>query len=401
LKENAVDCILNISQTNFTLEKLNELAENQEIEIELSSNPRKITYQIGDRAFTDVCDYMDNCEYMCKPMEDIQPKQVRYETYHSDFLKSNQIRIMERIRELFKDQSFYKRESILQAVNVSKIYPVEEIYQVLSIFIRDKELLVDRYGRKGYLIDKYEKIPNEKGDQELGQAYYAFQPFEITDTNASIFERSVPVEYKNTAISLELPKELPISQADWAAKIVVNKNEPASVESNNNYDAYQKLLMELLEHLTHVYGANLVIPVSEKSWDWYFHSRKVQDHLKTVYQIPETTLYEYTADHILDELLLHQKLILIRWIYSGSWKPDSKNPETGKFEKWMKLYFDKRVLTTPKKTGIFLNKDQSWIIYVQSPENLSEWTEGLPQDSNIFAGEISKLIVPLKKLMRI
>ena len=148
----------------------------------------------------------------------------------------------------------------------------------------------------------------------------------------------------------------------------------------------------MLEHLNHVYGA-FEIPVSEKTWDWYFHSRKVQEHLRAVYQIPETTLYEYVADHILDELLLHQKMVLIRWIYSGSWTGSEKP-----FEQWMKQYFDKRILRTPNKTGIFLNKDQAWIIYIQSPQNLSEWTEALPQDANIFAGAISKLIVPLYKL---
>ena len=62
LKEVAVDCHLNISQTNFTQEKLFEIIQNQNIKIKLSSG-KTIDFKPGDQPYTDVCDYMDNCEF--------------------------------------------------------------------------------------------------------------------------------------------------------------------------------------------------------------------------------------------------------------------------------------------------------------------------------------------------
>ena len=52
--------------------------------------------------------------------------------------------------------------------------------------------LLDKYNRRGYLINR--------------ENFFAFQPVEITDENASIFERSVPIDFKRESIFLEMPK---------------------------------------------------------------------------------------------------------------------------------------------------------------------------------------------------
>jgi hypothetical protein len=45
MKETAVDCLLNIGQTNFTMDKLAALAQNQKIELILSTGNKKIVYR--------------------------------------------------------------------------------------------------------------------------------------------------------------------------------------------------------------------------------------------------------------------------------------------------------------------------------------------------------------------
>jgi hypothetical protein len=75
LKQNAVDCLLNIGQTNFTIDKLNSIVENQNIELSLSSG-KTIQFKIGDRPFTDICDYMDNCDYTCSPNKQINDDEI-------------------------------------------------------------------------------------------------------------------------------------------------------------------------------------------------------------------------------------------------------------------------------------------------------------------------------------
>ena len=55
MKEISVDCQLNISQTNFTAEKLQQVVENQQIEIELT-NDRNVKFTPGDKPYTSTCD---------------------------------------------------------------------------------------------------------------------------------------------------------------------------------------------------------------------------------------------------------------------------------------------------------------------------------------------------------
>ena len=67
IKEHAIDCHLNIKQTNFTVEKL-----NQTVKIELSTRGVPlIDYQVGDKQFSHLCDFMSECSYTCKPNPNI------------------------------------------------------------------------------------------------------------------------------------------------------------------------------------------------------------------------------------------------------------------------------------------------------------------------------------------
>ena len=70
LKEQSVDCLLNIGQSNFTIEKLLSITENKDVSVNISSG-KTIDFQIGDKPFSNVCDYMDNCEYTCSRGVDI------------------------------------------------------------------------------------------------------------------------------------------------------------------------------------------------------------------------------------------------------------------------------------------------------------------------------------------
>ena len=61
--------------------------------------------------------------------------------------------------------------------------------------IEDKnEPITDKYDRTGNLINV--------GD------YYLFQPSELRDNNSSIFERSVPIDYKHEMIDFKLKPSL-------------------------------------------------------------------------------------------------------------------------------------------------------------------------------------------------
>lgn len=98
LKEIAIDCQLNISQTNFTEEKLLQLTENQNIKINLSSG-KTVTFKIGDKPFTDICDYMENCSFKCAKRDKLpeltEDNKIKT-TYEEPFIKNNSMIIMKK-----------------------------------------------------------------------------------------------------------------------------------------------------------------------------------------------------------------------------------------------------------------------------------------------------------------
>jgi hypothetical protein len=154
LKETSVDCLLNISQTDLTAEKLYELVENQDIKINLASGVQ-INFKIGDKPYTEACDYMSSCEFVCSPNQTIQKSDIIQDTYNNNFVKTNNDRIVEKIKQLFKEQHVYKIDNLVNSINIVKQYPIEQIYFSLSYFINNKnEYLVDKYGRLGNLINK-------------------------------------------------------------------------------------------------------------------------------------------------------------------------------------------------------------------------------------------------------
>lgn len=60
LKENAIDCNLNIEGNIYTKEHFPE-----DIEIETSMN-KKIKYNLADKPYSRICHYMEDCDYKCK-----------------------------------------------------------------------------------------------------------------------------------------------------------------------------------------------------------------------------------------------------------------------------------------------------------------------------------------------
>ena len=99
------------------------------------------------------------------------------------FITMNSDKIIQRIRDAFKESFYYEKLRLIAEINAVKNYPVLQINAALNQLTEDKnEFLVDMYGRMGRLIN-------------IGDLYL-FQPLELNDNNISIYDRSVPVEYK-------------------------------------------------------------------------------------------------------------------------------------------------------------------------------------------------------------
>jgi len=221
LRTSAVDCLLNIQHNTQTAAQLNQVVKQN-----LSSR-KQIDYQVGARPYSALCDYMERCEYTCRPTfsngKPIQEQNdlygidddsesdsdggsegsgrqgdVRIDTFNEKFMSMNLDKIIYKIRELYNKSYFYKKTGptgIIAHVNAIRQYPIAQINLALTQMVSDpNEYVNDRYGRLGRIINV--------GD------YYLFQPIEITDKRISIHERSTPVPFKHTAIEYPLPDNI-------------------------------------------------------------------------------------------------------------------------------------------------------------------------------------------------
>lgn len=381
LKEISVDCILNLGQSNFTVENMIKMAENQHITINLSSK-KQIEYKIGDRPFTDICDYMDNCSYKCYPNKKINPDDVTKDTYNDNFLKTNHFRILFRIQQLFREKHFYKRNVLIDSINVVKQYPIDQIFYTLTYLIVNKnEYLVDKYGRLGNLINRGE--------------YYAFQPIEITNENSSIYELSTPIDYKQQSLKLELPKiKKPTVIESTNEEETTNPSVEIIQRTQFNEPAYNKtfddFVQQMDENIALVFSSNVKIPPGDKNW--YKHTGSVLQHLYNVYSMNDRDVKKHVIFHMLDNMLFVDKLSLVKELYIN------KRPIKTEYENIIQSYFEEKTIYSQDKDRVamvFTDKDV-WKIFVF---NGSQLTAALPEDLNVFKSDLArKMIYPRDKL---
>ena len=165
LKEYAVDCTFNRPMNIYRPKEDNEI-------ILYTSQKQKIKYKIGDRDYSEECDY-DVCNYSCKPESELKKvKQLPIDksTYQINFSKNVIDMIKQYIRLLFTLDYKYSLEDIVEYVKQAPRYfstrlskenlliydtkNIEEknIYIVLNNFIDNGEIIFDRFDRSGYII---------------------------------------------------------------------------------------------------------------------------------------------------------------------------------------------------------------------------------------------------------
>lgn len=363
LRTSAVDCLLNIQHNSQTAAQLNQVvAQNL-------STRKQINYQVGARPYSALCDYMERCEYVCRPTfsngRPIQEQSelygmesdsdgdgegdaqggnsdVRLDTFNEKFMSMNLDKIIHKIRDLYKDGFFYKKtgpNGIIAHVNAVRHYPIAQINLALTTMVSDpNEYVNDKYGRLGRVINV--------GD------YYLFQPIEITDKRISIHERSTPVPYKHTSVEYPLPGEVtedylgiglnagvnavvpnkkvankvkqataaaaaaasagPAASDDAPAASVVMADAPEDGGPLSRIDVLITTLADTFETCKTVFDK----PTKDQD-EWYYYCGKVIDQISQTeeFQITKDQLYELVVANLLEHLLFDDSLQLVNYLY--------------------------------------------------------------------------------------
>jgi len=353
LKESSVDCILNIEQTNFTEENMNTIVPQQ------LSNKMEIQFPIGDKPNTVSCDYMETCNFKCKPFKEIKEEDIKLDTYNEAFIFMNTDKIIQRIRELFKNRFFYKKENLISEINIFKNYPLIQINAALSILIDDQnEFISDRFNRLGHLVN----IEN----------YYLFQPVELNDKNISIYDRRNPIDYKRESIVLPISKEEP--KIKMKIDVEEKKSDNIIIASiKRNYDL-------ALTNTTNVERG-------EESWYIFAAYLFSTGYLTSNFNIKKDEYTEFILNNLLELLIFDDVKSLLDYLYFS--------PSLSEFEQLLKNYFDKQILRINDIEGIIIPKENKQFLLVKS-EN--EWTKGQQEDYVDLAPAIKEKIIKITNM---
>jgi hypothetical protein len=323
-----------------------------------------------------------SCEYQCRPPPDTKqkPDEENTQSYSERNLQSNIYYIIGRIKELYREHHVYTLDQICKAINIVRIYPIAQIYYVLSKFVDNRNMvLFDKYGRFGYLLNRGK--------------YYEFQPIEITDTRSSIRERSVPVEYKRSNIILELPSRVGEKQVNPQINTVKPANKDTAKPSQP-FDAvsYEDAIKSIRELLDVVKAQH---KIKSNEMNWYKNASKALEHLHIVYGFQEPQIIQYIIYHYLDSADYKTKRTLFeRTVDERGFDVD---PEV---ETHVASYFRDSIMRTSTSEGIYIanREDAQLVIRRMDGEEEPEWEEGDKFDAEEFKGDMAKYLVDKTRL---
>ncbi len=356
LKESSVDCILNIEQMNFTEKNMNTIVKQR------LSNKIVIDYPIGDKAKTVSCDYMDTCDFKCKPFKSITADDIKMDTYNETFILMNTEKIIQRIRDLFKKRVFYKKDTLISEINIVKNYSLEEINAALTILIEDQnEYLTDIFDRLGHLrnIDEY----------------YLFQPIELNNDNISVYERRNPIDYKHEKIIYPLT----IVEGPLKIKETINVQNADNIEQNSNIKKMKE---------TYDIANKDVITVDRGEENWYVFASMLRHtgYLKNNLNINDELYSEFIIHHLVEYLNFEETTNVLNYLYYTA--------ELSEFENKIKSYYDSLLLKNKGIVGLIVPKENKQFLLIKGD---SAWTNGEQEDYTDLATEIKKILIPKNK----
>jgi hypothetical protein len=266
-------------------------------------------YKVGDVSYSSICDYMKQCSYKCKP-ENIPKELFGTDTssYGKSYVETNMMRLVPKIKDLFKIRFFYKKEDIVRILNYSKKYPIEEINYALTYIVNDDvSYIYDPYQRVGKLIN----ILN----------YYLFQPLELSQSSTSLLEKTRPIDYKHDKIKIMIDNNSP----DNPRNTLYEKDKPTDKEDVNRFQReyrfnigkgiFDKIQENYTYTIQHLENQSLSLKGVK---DYYKHSGFIIRYLSSKLGLDLEKMIEYSVIHNIDELNKDDKLELLNYVVNES-----------------------------------------------------------------------------------
>jgi len=345
LKKCAVDCLLNTEQQEFTIDKMN-ITVTQEL-----SSGKKIQYAVGDRPFSSTCDYMKKCTYKCIPNVTLKDTDISLDTYSEAFIMMNTEKIIQHIRELMKKRFFYRKLDLVRELSSIKRYPMVQINAALNQLVEDSN---------EYIIDMYERLGRLINISDL----YLFQPLELNNKHISIYDRTVPIDYKRKTLTFDLPSEV--------AEDTVEHKEKTTIQARG------RDIFIMMKEKYNIATTKQIIMRGEDNWYKYCSQAL---HKLTDDKIPYNTLLQLLVEHIVDELVFDDMLHLLNYIYSV---------DNDEFAQMIQKYIDSQKITNKKLTGILLQKTNEQQLVIENNKT-NNWELAESEDYEDLSTKINAI----------
>lgn len=384
LRETAVDCILNIENNAVTEQQLNRVVRQK------LSNNRVIDYRIGAKPYSSLCDYMERCDYVCKPSladDHLKEEDVRLDTFNERFLSMNTDKIIQKLRDLYKERFFYKKmgaNGLIAHLNSVRTYPLAQINMALSQLVDDaNEYITDKYGRVGHLVNV--------GD------YYLFQPIEINDKHASVYERSVPLNFKHESVIYPLGEQVTndYSHVEQGSQIISQTTStpadhppPRDVADVHALNVIQKIKE------TYAIATSIIEKPAKTQEEWYYYTGKVMRTLteNPLYNVTIQDLHRLIIENMIEHLNYIDHMSILNYMLVEDRILDE-------VENMIKMYYElqmlrRKVVGRRAKSGV-LSEDRALLIYrplnakglqlVVMRHGETVWRDAEPEDERDFS----------------
>tara|TARA_B110000285_G_C15068130_1_gene586342 strand:- start:329 stop:1570 length:1242 start_codon:yes stop_codon:yes gene_type:complete len=272
---------------------------------------------------------------------------------------------------LFKDGFFYKKEALLRSIRTPKEYPYVQIFSALTQLIDDEnEFIMDKYGRNGRLVN-------------IGE-YYLFQPIELRDKHASIYDRSVPIDYKHKMIDIIVTPNIEKTKMEVVYDKKDGVDEVAFLKGKQMVDE-----MEINLELCKKYKQKNNVERGDDNW--YKHAGFIIKTMLVDYKdkVTEEMLLGFVVAHIIETLLFEDKLLVMNYLYS------LKVLKEGSFEWSLKEYFLLNSIIVKKDTFYFMYKLNQSIIVRLNEDNV--WTKEQPEEVRELFLTLNQMVTDAKK----
>lgn len=352
LKSISVDCLLNYDQINFS--KLEQI-----IPITLA-NGKKIDYDIKDKPYSSICDYMPSCDFKCVNKIE-NGNEFNTTTFSYDHIIV--AKVIEKVKRMFRTKHFHTKKEITETLLKSN-HSIESInYSLMFLVSNDNEYVIDKYNRKG-------KIVNVDG-------LYIFQPVELED------ERLYTQDIK-TPLSHQI-KELKVGNLNTiASKKSESKRTPKNTEEAENKKGKEKTKQsDVYQRVSSHFNEGLMINEDNLKtvFDFYKLYGKTIDIMMLIdssIKIDDSMRKFLLFDHILEELDYKDTLELLNFAFFDTtlehyqYIYDYFNQfvfeyDVDEGEKMQVIFLPKMDETENKdqfmssKIKLLINNDESWV----------------------------------------